>query len=91
MEKGGRSSRTPSAISHAQGQRGEILSQTSSSTNKKKLKAGMTDMVVQDLKLTKFLRFDTKQGSQGLMKLDLANAKNTNNKLFNFVTYFEII
>lgn len=79
MEKGGRSSRTPSAILRAQGQRGEVLSQTSSSTNKKKLKAGMTDMVVQNLKLTTFLRFDTKQGSQGLMKLDLANAKNTNN------------
>ena len=63
----------------AQGQPGEILSQTSSSTNKKKLKAGMTDMVVQNLKLTKFLRFATKQGSQGLMKLDLANSKSTNN------------
>jgi len=31
------------------------------------------------LKLTKFLRFETKQGSQGLMKLDMGNAKKTNN------------
>lgn len=60
IEEEGRSSRSTSAILQVQGQHGEILSQTSSSTNKKKLKAGKT-VSVRVLKLTKFLRFETKQ------------------------------
>lgn len=60
IEEEGRSSRSTSAILQVQGQRGEILSQTSSSTNKKKLKAGIT-VSARFLKLTKLLRFETKQ------------------------------